>query len=282
VTGQDAQTGGSSTVSPFQTIERQDVGLTLRIKPQVSEGGTVKLGIYQEVSSVDDSTTNVAGIITNKRAIESNVLVDDGQIIAIGGLIQDSVTGGVSKVPGLGDIPILGTLFRYDTRKRTKTNLMVFLRPYVIRTGAANSNLMMDRYQYMRAQQAQAQPGPHFLLPDMPAPQLPPPIPGLGDQVPASANGNHPVVPSATVPQDPAALQPDVETIDLYVMSSPTEYEARDAATKVTGAGLNATVTHDGDNWGVFTRVSRDKTTVDTTLASLRGLGFSPEVATRP
>src|SRR5690606_7799849 len=159
ITGQFAQTSGTSTVSPFQTIERKDVGLTLKVKPQVSEGGTVKMAIYQEVSSVDDSRSNNAGIITNKRAIESHVLVDDGQIIVIGGLIQDQVTGGVEKVPGLGDIPGIGSLFRYDNRKRTKTNLMVFLRPYVVRDGGSNSNLMVDRYEYMRAQQAMAQPG---------------------------------------------------------------------------------------------------------------------------
>src|SRR5690606_11616294 len=112
ITGQYAQTSNTSTVSPFQTIERKDVGLTLKVKPQVSEGGTVKMTIYQEVSSVDNTQINAAGIITNKRAIESNVLVDDGQIVVIGGLVQDTVTGGEQKVPFLGDIPYLGALFR--------------------------------------------------------------------------------------------------------------------------------------------------------------------------
>ena len=94
----------------------------------MAEGGTVKLQIYQEASSIQD-TTNAAGVITNKRSIESTVLVDDGQIIVLGGLIQDDVRDGLDKVPGLGDIPLLGSLFKYETRKHVKTNLMVFLRP---------------------------------------------------------------------------------------------------------------------------------------------------------
>jgi len=119
ITGSYAVSGAATTPTPFQTIERKDVGLTLRIRPQISEGGLVRLQIFQEVSSIAD-TTGTAGVITNKRSVESTVLVNDGQIIVIGGLIQDSVTDGVSKVPGLGDIPILGGLFKYNTRSRTK------------------------------------------------------------------------------------------------------------------------------------------------------------------
>ena len=132
ITGQYALSGAATTPTPFQTIERRDVGLTLRIKPQISEGGTVRLQIYQEVSSIQDST-NAAGVITNKRAVESTVLVDDGQIVVIGGLIQDTVKDGIEKVPVLGDIPVLGALFQYKTRSRSKTNLMVFLRPTLVR-----------------------------------------------------------------------------------------------------------------------------------------------------
>ena len=112
ITGQftNASSGGAS-VNPFQTIERRDVGLTLRVKPQVSEGGVVKLGIFQEVSSVAD-TTNVSGVVTNKRSIESNVLVENGNIIVLGGLVEDRVTGNEEKVPGLGDVPGLGWLFK--------------------------------------------------------------------------------------------------------------------------------------------------------------------------
>jgi general secretion pathway protein D len=104
---QAASTGTSASVNPFQTIERKDVGLTLKVKPQVSEGGNIKLQILQEVSNVSDAS-NQAGIITNKRSIETTVLVGDGEAIVLGGLIQDDVQNGVDKVPGLGDIPLIG------------------------------------------------------------------------------------------------------------------------------------------------------------------------------
>lgn len=172
ITGQFTATGNSAAVNPFQTIERRDVGLTLRVKPQVSEGGTVKLGIYQEVSSVQDRTQS-AGIITNKRAIESNVIVDDGSIIVLGGLVEDRYSDTAEKVPGLGDLPGVGVFFRYDTRKRMKTNLMVFLRPVVIRTPEQSNSVIADRYEYMRGAGEQAQPQPRFALPDESAPVLP-------------------------------------------------------------------------------------------------------------
>lgn len=152
ITGQyTTPSSGTAGASPFQTIDRKKVGVTLKIKPQISEGGTVKLAIYQEVSSVDD-TTNVSGIITKERSITTNVLVDDGQIVALGGLIEDSTTDGVEKVNGLGDIPIIGNLFKHQTTVRGKTNLMVFLRPTVIRNAEQSSNISVDRYDYMRAQ----------------------------------------------------------------------------------------------------------------------------------
>jgi len=175
VTGQYAQTGATTTVTPFQTIERRDVGLTLRVKPQISEGGTVRLQIYQEASAVRDTT--LAGVTLDKRAIESTVLVDDGQIIALGGLVQDDVRAGIEKIPLLGDIPLLGYLFRYETRKQTKTNLMVFLRPVVLRDGVAHSNASAERYRQMIGEQRETKPPPHLILPDYPAPELPP-LPG--------------------------------------------------------------------------------------------------------
>ena len=146
VTGQYAQTGLAASVTPFQTITRQDVGITLRVKPQISENGTVKLQIFQEVSSVF-SQDPLNGIILNKRNIESNVIVDDGQIIVLGGLIEDSYSDGNSKIPVLGDLPYIGNLFRYDNKARTKTNLMVFIRPYVLKTSRQTeefSNQQLD------------------------------------------------------------------------------------------------------------------------------------------
>ena len=174
ITGQYTTTASStSTVSPFQTIERKDVGLSLRVRPQVSEGGTVRMAIYQETSSVEDST-NAAGIITKKRSIETNVLAEDGQIIVLGGLIEDTVKDGAEKVTGLGDIPILGNLFKYQSRSRKKTNLMVFLRPTVIRSSEQSVNLLADRYEYMRRAQIEAQPERKLTLPDTGAAVLPP------------------------------------------------------------------------------------------------------------
>jgi general secretion pathway protein D len=173
ITGQYALSGAATTPTPFQTVERRDVGLTLRVRPQISEGGTVRLQIYQEVSSVQD-TSNPAGVITNKRAVESMVLVDDGQIVVIGGLIQDSVKDGVEKVPLLGDIPLLGALFTYKTRSQTKTNLMVFLRPTVLRSAQRAESLTDERYDYILGEQYKAKPPPSPPLPDMEAPSLPP------------------------------------------------------------------------------------------------------------
>jgi general secretion pathway protein D len=175
ITGQYALSGAATTPTPFQTIERKDVGLTLRVKPQISEGGSVRLQIYQEVSSVVDSILpNPAGVTTNKRAVESMVLVDDGQIVVIGGLIQDSLRDTVEKVPVLGDLPLLGQLFTYTSRQRVKTNLMVFLRPTVLRDAQRARSLTEERYDYILGQQYKAKPAPHPVLPDMESPALPP------------------------------------------------------------------------------------------------------------
>lgn len=172
VTGQYAQTGGSSSVTPFQTIERQDVGLTLKVKPQISEGNTVKLQIHQEVSSVLDATGS-AGITTNKRSIDTSVLVDDGSIIVLGGLIEDRISDSVEKVPFLGDIPGLGALFRTVGRTHKKTNLMVFLRPYVMRSAEDSSAVTNDRYDYIIQQQKNVKPLKVWPLPEVPEVILP-------------------------------------------------------------------------------------------------------------
>jgi general secretion pathway protein D len=171
ITGQFT-TAASATVNPFQTIERRDVGLTLRVRPQISEGGTIKLVIYQEVSSV--AAPSAAGPITNMRAIETNVLVDDGSIVVLGGLVQDSVTSSIEKVPLLGDIPLLGHLFRYESRKQQKTNLMVFLRPFVVRDETAARSLVVDRYDQMRRLEEGTKQEPHPILPQFEPPVMPP------------------------------------------------------------------------------------------------------------
>ncbi len=178
VTGQYTNNNTSGgTVNPFQTIERKDVGLTLRVKPQISENGTIKMTIFQEVSSVQASSVNSStGLITNKRSIESTVLVDDGSIVVLGGLLQDEYSGNEDKVPGLGDVPLLGNLFKSEKRSRKKTNLMVFLRPVVLRDARETGNLALDRYELMRAIQKDAQPTPSSVVPVNEAPVMPPQV----------------------------------------------------------------------------------------------------------
>lgn len=166
VTGSYANTGGNGgAVNPFTTVERKDVGLMLKVRPQISENGTVKMAIYQEVSKIDSATLkDPNGPTTSKRSIESNVVVDDGSIIVIGGLLEDSYSQGEDKVPVMGDIPVLGNLFKSENRARRKTNLMVFLRPIVVRDNATSEALMMDRYESIRALQQVTQPVPSTML----------------------------------------------------------------------------------------------------------------------
>ena len=165
ITGSFTSAAPGST-NPFTTVERRDVGLTLRVKPQISENGTVKMQIYQEVSSVDQNSTNSpTGLITNKRSIESHVLVEDGAIVVLGGLLQDDTNNSQEKVPGLGNVPFFGNLFKSEARRRNKTNLMVFLRPVVVRDGAATEALSRGRYEQMRINQQGFQPEATSTLP---------------------------------------------------------------------------------------------------------------------
>lgn len=175
VTGSYTNTGSSSTsVTPFQTYERQDVGLTLKVRPQITQGGVVRVQIYQETSTVQSGTaSNTAGPTTNKRALESHVLVDDGNIIALGGLIEDDYGSGDDKVPVLGDLPVLGNLFRYETRKRKKTQLMVFLRPRIVRDSADYERYTQDRYEQLLGTQQQFARDQRGLIPESEPPRLP-------------------------------------------------------------------------------------------------------------
>lgn len=140
----------------FRTVQRQDIGIALDVRPQINAGGTIKLTLRQEVSSIATSivTQNIPDIILNKREINTTVTVDDGQIIALGGLIDENERRAIEKVPLLGDIPFLGNLFRSRSRDRTKTNLMVFIRPTIIRNAEDAAKLTGERYQYVRAEQA--------------------------------------------------------------------------------------------------------------------------------
>jgi len=155
ITGSFSQTATTGTVAgvvnPFQTIERKDVGLTLKIKPQVSEGGLIKLDIFSEQSSIAPTAASGASdLVTNKRSLETKVVVDDGHTIVLGGLIEDIRNSAESRVPLLGDLPLIGGLFRYREITKKRTNLMVFLRPVIIYGPNDAYSTTADRYQYLR------------------------------------------------------------------------------------------------------------------------------------
>jgi len=225
VTGQFTNTGVATT-SPFQTIERKDVGITLRIRPQIGENGTIRMTIFQEASSLSQQVapgTSNAGPSTNKRSIESNVVVDDGQIIVLGGLIEDRYTDNKTKVPLLGDIPYLGALFRSESRTKTRTNLMVFLRPVVMRDAETTNRVSLERYEQIRSFQRQMQPNPSMLVPINESPVIAPirgpdetgqisapqSSPGTTRPIPrAPADPGVPVVVPIIVPSAPAASSP--------------------------------------------------------------------------
>ncbi|HET8693628.1 MAG TPA: type II secretion system protein GspD, partial [Aquabacterium sp.] len=165
----------SGSVNPFTTVERKDVGLTLRVRPQVGEGGTVRMTVYQENSSVDPtSKSSSAGLTTNKSSIETTVVVDDGQTLVLGGLLSDSYSDGNAQVPLLGDIPVIGNLFKSRSRERNKKNLMVFLRPVVMRSQEDSNSMTLDRYDYMRQKQVDSTPEKSYVLPINEVPMLDP------------------------------------------------------------------------------------------------------------
>ncbi len=152
ITGSTGTTG-SGVTNPFTTIQRQDVGITLKVTPSLSEGGTVRLDVEQEVSSVVPSVDGIksSDLITNKRSIKTTILADDGQTIVLGGLVQDDVKKSVSKVPFLGDIPGLGVLFRSTSDTRVKRNLLVFLQPTILRDAGTASALTQKQYASVRS-----------------------------------------------------------------------------------------------------------------------------------
>jgi len=167
-------TSASGASNPFQTVERQDVGITLKVTPQINDGNTIKLDINQEVSNVSQAAAANGGIITNKRQITTSVLVEDGEILVLGGLIDDTLRDSVSKVPVLGDIPLIGWLFRSHTTSKEKQNLMVFMRPSILRDANAAAYHTNRKYNYLRAQQIDAGINGFGLLKEESNPLLPP------------------------------------------------------------------------------------------------------------
>lgn len=172
-TGGFANAGGGGAggigVNPFLTFERQDVGLTLKVKPQINEGDAIKMVIEQEVSSVAPSSLESGGVVTNKRAIKTQVMVEDGEIIVLGGLIEDRFSDSKSKVPILGSIPILGRLFSFNSTTKVKSNLMVFIRPVILHGRQDNSYYTSHKYNLIRGRQSDANIGSRGLIRDQAA-----------------------------------------------------------------------------------------------------------------
>ncbi|MFT4937314.1 MAG: general secretion pathway protein D [Paraglaciecola sp.] len=162
---------GSNNANPFQSVDRKEVGIKLKVTPQINEGDAVQLLIEQEVSSVSGATS--VDIIVNKREIKTTVIVDDGGTIVLGGLIDEDVQESVSKVPLLGDIPILGHLFKSTTTSKRKRNLMVFIRPTIVRDGVTMNEISHRKYNYIRAEQLKRQSEGIPLMPFSEGPSLP-------------------------------------------------------------------------------------------------------------
>ncbi len=207
ITGQFTNTGSGtdSAVNPFQTIERQDVGITLRITPQINEGDSVKLDIETESSTLSEST-QASDLITNTRTINTSVLAKDQQTIVLGGLIQDEFQDSENKVPLLGDIPLLGHLFKATDTQNNKQNLMVFIHPVIVRDAATSTYATNAKYSFMKARQLDAKIDERGLLKEKA--KLLPDLDDLVTQIPGSL-----VSPASSVSVDQLLEQsPGVET----------------------------------------------------------------------
>jgi len=275
VTGSYANTGTTTTtsstttgssVTPFQTYQRQDVGLLLRVKPQISEGGTVRLQIYIEDSSVSSGTSGT-DLVLNKRSFETSVIVNDGNFVVISGMIQDQVNENQYKVPLLGDIPWLGALFRYDTREHIKTQTMVFLRPKVIRDEDASHQVVLDRYDYIRNELIKSEPAHNVVLRDMALDRLPPlpdtPV-SLAAAAAAASRGGAQRIVAATVEKEAAARAVQQELKGLGIESHWEQAPPLDGKPQL--------------------RVLVDSSphTTEETFVILRGLGLSPLLIAPP
>lgn len=166
ITTGEALLDGNS--NPFRTTQRQDIGVKLIVKPQINAGGSITLFLRQEVSSINGVLTRGASdLVLNKRELETTLVVDDGEIAVAGGLLDQNDRLSVDKVPGLGDVPVIGNLFKSTSRQRGRTNLMVFIRPTIIRTPGDAQRLSADRWGYMRGEQLRSQPGVEPSLDEM-------------------------------------------------------------------------------------------------------------------
>jgi general secretion pathway protein D len=149
VTG-ESTSAGADVDNPFRTIERQDIGVKLKVKPQINEGDAITMEIEQEVSNISGTATNAVDIVTNKRSIKTTVQLEDGELLVLGGLIDETIVESEQKVPLLGDIPYLGALFRYKRETGRKQNLLVFIRSTIIKDPEKARQLSLGKYNFMR------------------------------------------------------------------------------------------------------------------------------------
>jgi general secretion pathway protein D len=196
VTGQYTSTGAVGNITnPFQTIQREDIGIKLKVKPQINDGNAIKLEIEQEVSSLSPSSQTARDLVTNKRTIKTTVIVDDGKMVVLGGLIDEDLQQTSQKIPILGDLPLIGGLFRSQSTKKVKRNLMVFLHPVIIRDSASEYKISSNKYSYMRIKQLEQQAKG---LPLMPVSEIPV-LPDLNDFL-TILPGDHALSPAVLEP----------------------------------------------------------------------------------
>lgn len=212
--------GSSQPTNPFQTVNREDVGITLKVTPQVNEGDSIKMEITQEVSSISASEVD-AGKITNNRSIKTTVMAADGQTVVLGGLIDSNQLESMQKVPLLGDLPLLGSLFRYKNASKDKRNLLVFIRPSILRDAAVTTQLTNSKYDFIRAKQLEVQREGARMLDLSDTPVLPELVqPGLAPLVPESKQEPEPTVErvdeqSRLVPAPSDAITSSKKSADL-------------------------------------------------------------------
>ncbi len=217
-TGSFSSTGSSaSPANPFTTFTPKEVGIRLKVKPQINEGNAVKLDIEQSVDAITSGSAGEANLVTSQRKIKTSVIVDDGKAVVLGGLITDDGNETVQKVPLLGDIPLLGNLFRYKRTTKDKTNLMVFLRPTILRDAAVTTAVTNGKYSYMRAKELEAREHGTGLLRNEPSPVMPPFNEYLKPLVPPAAEPNKgaPPVPEQAPSAGNKSRKPDY-TDDLF------------------------------------------------------------------
>jgi len=225
ITGQYASTGvsqGGNFVNPFTTVQREEVGNILKITPQINRGDTVLLKIEQESSSLSQGVEGAVDLITNKRTISTKVMVEDGGIIVLGGLIDDVVRESENRVPILGSVPIIGELFKTRSGQTEKRNLMVFIRPTILRDGVQAAIETNAKYNVLRDQQLRRNNGRVTLLPGERQPTLPP-IEELSRYADPTAGAAPPAEGTDRTEVEPVRPQPPVESQPLPPRDESTE-----------------------------------------------------------